>query len=65
MIGIANQTVFVRQIEIPQDSMQIFSAIVSIEKIVVRGFNVDRETCRVNFFRILASSIGWVIRFPK
>ena len=43
MIGAADQPVLVRDVEVPQNSMQEFGTVVGVEKILIADFKVNRE----------------------
>ena len=64
MVGVTDKTVLVRQVQIPEDAMEKFSAIVRVEEIPVTGFEVNCQAGVTNLLRIRVRYIGGIVRLP-
>ena len=62
MVCAASEPVLVRDIQVPQDAMQVFGAVVDVDEVVVAALDVDREILFSNLCRIGDCSIGGVVR---
>lgn len=65
MVGVADEMVLVREIQIPQHAMKKFGAIVGVQKIAVGGVNINRKSRFPNLCRVRAGYIRGIVRLPK
>src|ERR1700733_545839 len=65
VVGAAHKMVFVREVEVPEDAMEEFSAIMGIQEVTVTGFDVNSEARVANLLRVRAGPVGGVIRLPE
>ena len=61
VVGATDKMVFVREVEIPEHAVEEFSAIVSVEEVLITSFKVNREAGIAKLLRIRASPIGRIV----
>jgi hypothetical protein len=58
VVGVTDKMVFVREVEIPPQTMEGFSTVIDVEEVPVTGLKVDGEAATANLLRVRATRVG-------